>query len=158
MEVGANDPFEGSQTWHLEQKGWTGLLVEPNPTLAEKLKEKRPGSKVVQCACTAPEKTGALTLHIHESHGFSSTERNIDEVNLEYASEVKVMGKTLEVLLEESKVGQVHFMSIDVEGTELDVLRGLNLDRRRLDFLLLEDKLHNLSKHRYLKRHGYRLV
>jgi hypothetical protein len=28
-EVGANDPREGSQTWHLEQAGWTGILIEP---------------------------------------------------------------------------------------------------------------------------------
>jgi len=29
VEVGANDPFLLSQTWMLEQKGWTGVLVEP---------------------------------------------------------------------------------------------------------------------------------
>ena len=34
VEVGANHPTHGSQTWHLEQAGWTGVLVEPQPDLA----------------------------------------------------------------------------------------------------------------------------
>ena len=29
VDVGANDPQLGSQSWHLEQAGWTGILVEP---------------------------------------------------------------------------------------------------------------------------------
>ena len=35
VEVGANDARERSQTWHLEQAGWTGLLMEPQPDLAD---------------------------------------------------------------------------------------------------------------------------
>ncbi len=31
VEVGANHPIEGSQSWHLEQRGWRGILVEPQP-------------------------------------------------------------------------------------------------------------------------------
>jgi hypothetical protein len=33
VEVGANRPQEQSQTWHLEQLGWSGVLIEPRPTL-----------------------------------------------------------------------------------------------------------------------------
>ena len=31
VEVGANRPQQESQTWHLEQLGWTGVLIEPQP-------------------------------------------------------------------------------------------------------------------------------
>ena len=41
VEVGANDPRERSQTWHLEQAGWTGILIEPQPDLARELRAKR---------------------------------------------------------------------------------------------------------------------
>jgi hypothetical protein len=34
VEVGAKEPRERSQTWFLEQAGWTGVLVEPQPDLA----------------------------------------------------------------------------------------------------------------------------
>src|SRR2546428_234692 len=52
----------------------------------------------------------------------------------------------------------VDFISIDVEGHELDVLRGLTLHRHRPNLLLIEDPVRNLDKHRYLRAHGYRLV
>ena len=38
VEVGANRPRQESQTWHLEQLGWTGVLIEPQPDLAEDLR------------------------------------------------------------------------------------------------------------------------
>lgn len=38
VEVGANEPRERSQTWLLEQSGWTGVLIEPQPDLAAELR------------------------------------------------------------------------------------------------------------------------
>ena len=37
VEVGANRPRQESQTWHLEQLGWNGVLIEPQPNLADDL-------------------------------------------------------------------------------------------------------------------------
>ncbi len=36
VDVGANEPFIGSQTYLLEENGWDGLLIEPQPDLAGK--------------------------------------------------------------------------------------------------------------------------
>ena len=41
VEVGANHPILRSQTYHLEQTGWTGVLIEPQPDLAAKLVQAR---------------------------------------------------------------------------------------------------------------------
>ncbi len=38
VEVGANNPFNLSQTWHLAQEGWRGILVEPIPELCNELR------------------------------------------------------------------------------------------------------------------------
>ena len=63
VEVGANDPRERSQTWHLEQQGWTGVLIEPQPDLAATLRAERKG-KVFAVACSSPAKAGQeLSLH-----------------------------------------------------------------------------------------------
>ena len=40
VEVGANDPIVGSQTYALEQRGWSGLLVEPLREYADQLRSK----------------------------------------------------------------------------------------------------------------------
>src|SRR5262245_25285955 len=64
VEVGANDPRERSQTWLLEQSGWTGVLIEPQPHLAADLRLRRK-AKVFQVACSSPENAGReLPLHL----------------------------------------------------------------------------------------------
>jgi hypothetical protein len=50
------------------------------------------------------------------------------------------------------------YVSIDVEGMELDVLRGFNLKRHTPPLLLIEDHLFHLRTHRHLCQQGYRLV
>src|SRR6202035_2508701 len=57
VEVGANDPRIGSQTWRFEEGGWRGGLVEPQPDLAETLRRQR-NATVFAVACSSPENSG----------------------------------------------------------------------------------------------------
>jgi hypothetical protein len=57
VEVGAFDPVDFSQTWMLEQRGWDGLLVEPIPAQADKLRRTR-CARVFEVACGSPEQNG----------------------------------------------------------------------------------------------------
>ena len=75
LEVGAKLPFLGSQTWHLEKRGWRGILVEPIPDQAEGLRRERPGSQVFEAACSSPDKRGPADFHVGEHPGWSSLER-----------------------------------------------------------------------------------
>src|SRR5262245_40562159 len=64
VEVGANDPREGSQTFALEQDGWRGVLIEPQPDLAAALKAER-SAQVFPVACSSPQNAGrTMTLHV----------------------------------------------------------------------------------------------
>lgn len=165
VEVGANEPASiHSQTWHLEQRGWRGILIEPNPTLIDRLVRQRPGSRVYNVACSAPDKVGVAQLKIpYVADGMMDTGKAALEVEIDHAGfaayrteTVKVV--TLDSILAENKVSGIDLLSIDVEGTELDVLKGLDLQRYRPRLILLEDKLVYLNKHQWLKRAGYRLV
>jgi len=75
VEVGANEPQDGSQTWRFEQLGWDGVLIEPQQDLAERLRQRR-RAKVYAVACSSLENSGkSMMLHIagiHSSlvHGF----------------------------------------------------------------------------------------
>ena len=53
VDVGASHPTILSQTWFLEQQGWSGVLVEPIPEMFKLLCEKRPRSKAVHAAAGA---------------------------------------------------------------------------------------------------------
>ncbi len=46
VEVGANRPQQGSQSWQFEQAGWRGVLVEPQPDLAERLRRSRDAARL----------------------------------------------------------------------------------------------------------------
>ena len=158
IEVGANEPTKSSQTWHLERKGWRGVLVEPVPELCKELRRERPHSVVVEAACGAPEQRGSATLHVAEGLARSTLDRNAVALNVNFTRTETVAVKTLDDILEELKPPRVDFVSIDVEGLQLDVLRGFDLQKYHPRLLLVEDHLHNLRTHRYLQRRRYRLV
>lgn len=158
IEVGANDPHSGSQTWLLEQNGWRGILVEPQSALCEKLRPARKNAQVFQVACSAPGKEGEATLHIGTQDGLSTLEKQIDSHDVQFARTERVKITTLDKVLDEARVDAIDFLSIDVEGHEIEVMRGLNFEKYRPSLILIEDGVRNLDKHRFLKQRGYRLV
>jgi FkbM family methyltransferase len=164
VEVGANEPTSPeSQTFHLEQLGWRGILVEPIPELAEKARQLRPNSTVWQAACSAHGSAGEVELLIPLDGtelvtGHASLRANIDEHNYRNFKRIRVKSTTLDQVLAQAGMPSVDLLSIDVEGAELEVLRGLDLTRSRPRLILLEDKHLYLSKHRLLTRAGYKLV
>ena len=157
VEVGANEPRARSQTFHLEQAGWTGLLIEPQPALAAQLRAER-SAKVFAVACSAPENAGrALPLHV--AGPLSSLDRARMAPGAAPEAVIEVPARTLDSVLEEAGAPEgFDFLSIDVEGHELEVLRGFDIKRWRPRLILLEDHVADLSKHRYLKTAGYRIV
>ena len=75
VEVGANEPRHGSQTWQFEQAGWNGVLVEPQPELAERLRAAR-RARIVAAACSSPANAGGkMTLFLSGPH--SSLKRDL---------------------------------------------------------------------------------
>jgi FkbM family methyltransferase len=166
VEVGSNEPLSVcSQSLHLENKlNWHCLLIEPNPNLAQKTRENRPNSLVIDAACTSKAHIGSMQLNIPldennlEITGHASLEQNADEHNYQYHKVIEVKADTLKNILKESNITSVDFLSIDVEGAELDVLLGFDFEHYRPRLILLEDKHLYLQKHLLLKHNGYKLV
>lgn len=157
VEVGANEPRVRSQTWHLEQAGWTGLLIEPQPDLARELRAMRL-AKVFAVACSSPENAGR-TLPLHVAGPLSSLDRASMAPGARLEAVIEVPIRTLDSVLDEAQApARFDFLSIDVEGHEIDVLRGFDIARWQPRLILLEDHVADLSKHRYLTNAGYRIV
>jgi FkbM family methyltransferase len=157
VEVGANEPRARSQTYHLEQAGWTGVLVEPQPALADRLRAERK-AQVFAVACSSPDNAGK-TLPLHVAGPLSSLDRLSMAPGARPETVIEVPVRTLDSVLEEAGApAGFDFLSIDVEGHELDVLRGFDIARWRPRLILLEDHVGDLSKHRALKAAGYRIV
>ncbi len=156
VDIGANHPIEKNQTWFLESKGWNGLLVEPNPALCELLRSERRRSKVIQAAVCGPGDEGEAELHLAVAHTKSSLRPEWDHELT--GQKVRVPALTLDSLLKQADLKGIDFLSIDVEGMELEALRGLDLGRAQPGLILLEDHFYDFQKHRYLRKHGYKLV
>jgi FkbM family methyltransferase len=157
VEVGANEPRLRSQTWHLEQAGWTGVLIEPQPDLADKLRAMR-SAKVFAVACSAPEHAGRK-LPLHVAGPLSSLDRAGMAPGAVTERVIEVPIRTLDSVLAEADAPEgFDFLSMDVEGHEIEVLRGFDIGRWRPRLILLEDHVGDLRKHRFLKEAGYRII
>lgn len=157
VEVGASHPIEGSQSWHLEQRGWCGILVEPLPKVAERLRELR-SAKVFAAACSSPKNAGQL-LPFHVAGPLSSLDRDAMAPGSSPEEVIQVPVTTLDDILADGGAPQpLDFLSVDVEGHEIEVLRGFNFARWQPRLILLEDHVGNLRKHWFVKSSGYRLV
>lgn len=154
VEVGANQAEALSQTFDLEKRGWSGVLIEPQPRLADDLRRRR-SAKVFAEACSSRRNSGSrMRLHLAGPNSSFDPRLNLAEVKPHDVIDVPV--RTLDEILIEAGAPLIDFISIDVEGHELDVLDGFDLARWRPGLILIEDLLLHLQLHRVLVRRGYR--
>jgi FkbM family methyltransferase len=151
VEVGAFDPFLLSQTAVLEQRGWDGLLIEPAPAQAARLRSQR-RAQVVEVACGSPEQHGT-TMRLAVAGALSNLRQERSD-----APTIDVYVVTLNSVLMEAGVTNIDFLSVDVEGMEIDVLRGFCFARYQPRLILLEDFAENSTKHRFMRAHDYKRV
>jgi len=155
VDVGANAPQDGSQSFALESRGWSGVLVEPQPDLAGQLRRER-RAKVYAVACSKPENAGkTLTLYLAGIQ--SSLDADFYVAGVQRTGSVEVPIMTLDQVLEDAGAPQpIDFVSIDVEGHDVEVLAGFDLARWRPRLLFIEDVVHSLDLHRHIVTRGYR--
>jgi FkbM family methyltransferase len=164
VEVGANDGINDSNSMHFEGIGWQCILVEPNPALCEMIRRTR-SAALYEVAASG--QSGETSLFIAEgaerAHGVStinSDEGALDKIKSYGFSirEVRVKTRPLDDILVESKVSRpIDFISIDVEGHELEVLKGFSIDRWKPTIMLIEDNSNfsDATVADYLRTFGY---
>src|SRR5439155_2059126 len=140
---------------YLERLGWDGILIEPLRECADRLRSMR-RARVFQVAAGAPEDEGR-ELPLLVAGALSTLNASIvEDVRPSEVRQVPV--RTLDSILAEAGLDRVDFLSVDVEGAELAVLRGFSIARYRPRLILVEDDVHDQTKHAYLAAHGYKLV
>lgn len=152
IEAGAFNGYDLSVTYALEAIGWTGLLVEPIPERAAECKARRPGSRVVNAALSSTIGTASFRVSDDQYGGMLSAIGDAPE-------SIQVPMTTLDALLADH-VRPIDAVIIDVEGSELDVLRGFNLQRFRPRILIVEDNTRgkNTALDEHMADQPYRLL
>ena len=130
VDLGAADPHADSVTKAFYERGWSGLDVEPTDSFAQRLREDRSRDIVVQVV-VGEDDHGEATLHEVPGTGLSSVH---DEHAAEHRAvgyetrELRVPVRRLDSLVQEHLDGEpVHFLKIDVEGAEAEVLSSVDL-------------------------------
>jgi FkbM family methyltransferase len=142
VEVGANDPTVDSISRPFYDRGWSGVVVEPVPSLAAAYRSDRPRDVVVEAAITSDD-VDEVVLHLIENTGLSTL---VDEIGEEHqragfpVTDVRVPARSLDDVLSEhlSEDEDIHFLVIDTEGTETKVLQSVDLSRWRPWVLVIE--------------------
>ena len=145
IDVGANDPEEHSVTKAFYDAGWRGISIEPLPSFHQAFLEQRP--RDVNLAVAAGSANGELTLYdVPAVRGWASPEESVAELHRSEGHEVAeltVPVRTLASVCEEHVQGEIHFLKVDVEGFEGEVLRGMDFARWRPWVLVIEATLPN---------------
>jgi FkbM family methyltransferase len=151
IEAGANDGLQQSNTLYFERyRQWTGLLVEPIPDLATRCRRNRPRCRVENVALAPhghPQTHLAMRfcgLMSVVKGGMKSFREELEHVQAGSACQrlqpydVTVPVATLSDLWDRHQLEEVDLLSLDVEGYELQALQGLDFDRHRPGWMLIE--------------------
>lgn len=166
IDVGCNEPVHFSNTFNLYLRGWRGINIDANKELIDECKKIR--KKDISICAAVSDSEREVTFHKSKTSAVST----IDEERLKeweklwtFSEEDKerVVTKTLTSILDNNLPpdSAIDLLSIDVEGHDFNVLRGLDLTKYRPKVIIIElhtmDKINETDIYRYLSDNDYKL-
>ncbi len=172
VEVGAADPEYLSTSALYRDLGWTVLSVEPNPEFCQLHRAR--GHEVLQYACGDHDEDGVDFCLVDsggaEYRGGNVSHESFSSIAIKdtYADlmnsdltvrKITVDLRRLDTLLAEHipAIEHIDILSIDVEGWELEVLSGLDMDSFRPRVLIIENLFADDGYREYMRARGYEL-
>lgn len=136
LEIGANHPVSTSSTYLLHRGlGMVGVLVEANPSLLDALRKARPVDTVLQYAVT-PYESSFVDFYVSDYSELSSIKKqtieNFPHIKASVADCLRVPAITINQLIERYfHEGAPLFVSVDVEGVDVDIIESWDLSVSR---------------------------
>jgi FkbM family methyltransferase len=139
IDIGAQDPIRDSTSKFFYDKGWTGIDVEPMPQYASKLRENRGRNTVIEKVVTQDLNDRDFYL-VHDT-GLSTTSAILAsnyKAEGRFVEKVLVETISLDSILELVNGKEVHWLKIDVEGSEKSVITSWKDSKVRPWVLVIE--------------------
>ncbi|MFA7256226.1 MAG: FkbM family methyltransferase [Kiritimatiellales bacterium] len=168
LDIGANDGKSLSNSLLFEEKGWTGVCVDPHPIVFESLKKNRKGHLVNACIA---DKDGTVNFLAVEgpANMLSGIKEFCDVHHMErIGKEIAQNGgttRTVEIealspatLCNRFDIRQIDFLSIDTEGCELQILKSFDFENVPVRIISVENGSRSSSIFRYLTSKGFVLI
>lgn len=174
IELGANDGLFSSNTYHLQkQLNWKGILIEPALDLYFKCKRNRGNCNLVLNYACVPFSYKEKFVTMIYSGAMTTTDDLQNEIenpgnhaksggkfipNYDKLIRFATQGKTLNKILIEANVkDEIDFLSLDVEGVEIEVLKGIDFKKYSFKYMLIESR--DIEKlNLFLSQKNYKLV
>lgn len=157
LEIGGYDGITGSNTYFLEkQLGWSGIIVECNPELVKKCKDTRNCYICDKAIYEIDNEYITFTIPCGDEiiggkeqlGGIKSLLKpesiKAFEKCYKKSRDIKVKTININTLLEKHKIYNIDYLSLDVEGGELNILRTWDFNKHKVKFLTIE---HGNVKH-----------
>ncbi len=140
IDVGACDPVIDSITKNFYDNGWSGINIEPDPKYFMLLEEQR--ERDVNLNCVVGDSEGLIKFYVSSIRGWSS----VHEETVAHSKEAggSVTAEKIEIIRLSNIIDQyigkreIHFLKIDVEGSEESVLNSIDFNRHRPWILVVE--------------------
>jgi len=169
IEVGAANGVRGSNTKYFEDNGWDVLCIEPNIEHKESLEANRKLVKYFACGNKNNNQQLKVFKVGKDNISSSLTSLNPDNRLLEDHKniindvyDVTVPVRTLDWILENEvtdtpfeDVKSIDFISIDTEGTELDVMKGFDTSLYDVKLFIVENNYSDDVIEEYMNSIGY---
>lgn len=162
IDIGAGVGTERSNTYHFEKNRWVCLCIEPNPDLYRHMRMYR--RLALNLACSNYDKKSApfqvYVVNQDNQEAISSlvVDQRLVESHkgiIDKTYEIQVEVKKLDTILSKINIEKIDFISIDTEGTELDVLQGFDIARWKPKLLVIENNFNDTKLKEYLSKFGY---
>jgi FkbM family methyltransferase len=172
MDIGAHDGVTINNTLYFERNNnWTGVNVEPLKDVYDLLCKNRPNCINLQCAVCNKNGSAEFICNTGYTEMISGLKDNYDyrhfyRLNRELTERggstniVLVNTKKIETICEENNITHIHYLSIDVEGAEFDVIKSINFDKVFIDVIGFENNYDDTSIPivNYLQERGYSVI
>ena len=171
VDVGAHDGTTYSNTrFFEEERGWTGVCIEPLPEAFDKLRATRACTCVRACIgdydghcdflrVSSPRVNTEMLSGVVDRYDPRHRER-VDAEVAHYGGSVDVLTvpmRRLESVLRDERIDRVTLVSIDTEGSELEILRSFDPAALGVRCLLVENNYADPQIENTLTDRGYRL-
>jgi len=132
LELGVHSPDMGNNTYRFYLRGSRGVLVEADKTLISAIKAKRPDDNILNIGVGVSDEADAdfFIFDVQGLNTFSKEEAyKRNEGTYKIKEIVKVPLISINRIIEENFKTLPDFLSIDIEGLDLQVLKTLDFQK-----------------------------
>ncbi len=172
MDIGAYDGVHINNTLFFEnQHNWSGVNIEPNKMLYDRLLVNRPKCINLNCAVANNDGYGEFIINSgctdlisglkdHYDPRHFQRLRNENEMTNSVSEIISVHIQKIETICDKYNINHIHYLSIDVEGAEFDAIKSINFDKVFIDIIDFESNYGDVSEPivKYLQDKGYHVI